>query len=84
MLKAGKGQEWQKPVDANLIHPHTMPSKSRWQLYFHWVGLYRNQLFIKLEALGEQYRTLNRQYAEVRNIEDVNLMKQMLVVRILF
>lgn len=79
-LNLGNTQEWQKPADTDLLKPHNMPSKSRWQLYFYWVHRYCNQLSTKLEEFGTQYRTFNKQYAEIRNIEDVNLMKHMVVV----
>lgn len=62
------------------MQPHNMPSESRWQLYFYWLTLYRNQLSTKLETLAEEFRVYNRQYSEVRSMEDVKLMKQMLVV----
>lgn len=80
MLSLGKSQKWEEPQVMNLVQPHSMPSIARWQLYFYWLGLYRNQLKNELEEKGKQYRVLNRQYSEIRDIEDVNLMKQMLVV----
>lgn len=76
----GKRQTWERPFSTNLTHPHTMTAEARWQLYFHWLNLYSNRLKTKLEACGEQFRVVKKQYAEIRDIEDVNLMKRMLVV----
>lgn len=82
-LDGGRGQqEWQKPENVNLREPHNMTWDARWQLYFHWLGRYRNLLKTELESLGEQYRVVSKQYAEIRDIVDVNLMKHMLVVSV--
>lgn len=76
----GKSQIWGRPSSTDLINPHTMPAVHRWQLYFHFLHLYSNNLRAKLETCNQQFRTLHKQYAEIRDIEDINLMKEMHVV----
>ncbi|GLV42804.1 uncharacterized protein CBL_03544 [Carabus blaptoides fortunei] len=74
------GQYPPRPLAANLTNRNILTSNERWGLYFFWLSLYRAQLLNDLNVMEEKYRKLHREYEEVKQIEDIRLMKEMYVV----
>ncbi|KAK4872848.1 hypothetical protein RN001_014877 [Aquatica leii] len=61
-------------------NPHMMYSENRWQLYLYWLGQYQQYLIRKLIVLQGDYKRISKEYKEIRDIIDLNIMKQSLVV----
>lgn len=69
-----------RPLIVNYDNPQLLNPNERWGLYAYWLNLYRNGLIVKLNELHEEYRDVYKQYEEVKQIEDINLMRDMQVV----
>ncbi|KAK4872928.1 hypothetical protein RN001_014957 [Aquatica leii] len=72
-----KVQVHERPHYSN---PHMMYSENRWQLYLYWLGQYQQHLIHKLIELQDEYKIIYKQYKEIRDIIDLEVMKQALVV----
>ncbi|CAH1224927.1 unnamed protein product [Diabrotica balteata] len=68
------------PDYINLENPHFMSADDRWKLYFQWIYLYERHLLHQKALLGTKFREEYAVYAEMRDIEDTNVMKDALVV----
>lgn len=77
--KAMRIPTWPEYVD--LQNPHRMLPDDRWMLYFYWLKRYVQSLNKKVFDLSERYRVVLRAFEEVRSMEDIKLMRQMMVVR---
>ncbi|KAK4873187.1 hypothetical protein RN001_015216 [Aquatica leii] len=69
-----------KPRNCNLNNPFTMSLEERWTLYFYWLEECRLVLVQKLVDVQSTYRAKFNQWLEIRDIEDIQTMKEMLVV----
>uniref|UniRef100_A0A6P7GTU6 NFX1-type zinc finger-containing protein 1-like n=1 Tax=Diabrotica virgifera virgifera TaxID=50390 RepID=A0A6P7GTU6_DIAVI len=69
------------PADyINLENPHFMSADDRWKLYFQWISIYKRHLLNQIALLNTKFRDEYALYAEMRDIEDTNVMKEALVV----
>ncbi|XP_060534908.1 NFX1-type zinc finger-containing protein 1-like isoform X2 [Cylas formicarius] len=69
-----------RPEYLNLQHPENMLPDQRWQLYFYWLDLYTTFLRTEYRTLVNKYQRIYQVYNELRDIEDIQLMKDHLVV----
>ncbi|KAK4872846.1 hypothetical protein RN001_014875 [Aquatica leii] len=69
-----------KPRSCNLMNPHNMPGNDRWHLYLYWLNLYQQHVRKQLMQLHNYYKTIEEQYNEIRDIFDLQIMKEMSVV----
>ncbi|CAG9770858.1 unnamed protein product [Ceutorhynchus assimilis] len=69
-----------KPRDVDLINPFNMRSVDRWDLYYYWTSLYANHLRNQYQQSSIRFRTLYKEYTELRDIEDSELMTEHLVI----
>ncbi|KAF2902959.1 hypothetical protein ILUMI_03228 [Ignelater luminosus] len=69
-----------KPTGVDLKHPHNMSPDDRWKLYFYWLHKYRILLINGLVDCQNSHSKLRKQYMEIRDIEDTEIMKRMTVV----
>uniref|UniRef100_A0A6P7FVC7 NFX1-type zinc finger-containing protein 1-like n=1 Tax=Diabrotica virgifera virgifera TaxID=50390 RepID=A0A6P7FVC7_DIAVI len=57
-----------------------MSADDRWKLYFQWISIYKRHLLNQIALLNTKFRDEYALYAEMRDIEDTNVMKEALVV----
>lgn len=72
----------EKPASVNMSDPHNMPSYDRWKLYFYWLRMYETDIRKRLLHLHEHYIRLTDEYHELREMDDVRLMRRVEVVSI--
>lgn len=70
----------QMPPNTDLGKPHSMPPEDRWCLYFYWVHQYHKQIQVLLKKLSEKYQASYKQYLELREMEDIEVMRGMTVI----
>lgn len=80
MNEAKQGVEWKKPNNLDLKYPNKLDANQRWSLYFYWVNLYKERLIIHLEEEDQTYRREYKRYLELKEIQDIQLMKDMDVI----
>ncbi|KAK4872847.1 hypothetical protein RN001_014876 [Aquatica leii] len=69
-----------KPRSYNLINPHNMSGNDRWHLYFYWLNQYQQLVRNKLMEHHHNYTIVEEQQNQIRDIFDLELMQEMLVV----
>lgn len=69
-----------KPQGCNLYNPWEMSANDRWMLYFYWLHIYENYLVRQLAELEGGRREIYKQFTELQHLQDVEVMRQMLVV----
>ncbi|KRT83391.1 hypothetical protein AMK59_4486, partial [Oryctes borbonicus] len=60
--------------------PYNIHPNDRWDLYFYWLDKYRAEIKEKIDECRNKYQGLYEAYEEVREIEDIELMRRKLVV----
>ncbi|KAG5867398.1 hypothetical protein JTB14_025229 [Gonioctena quinquepunctata] len=68
------------PQMVNLMKPQYMSPDDRWQLYFHWLGMFVAMLRQRKETISREFRRIYTVYSEMRDMEDAQIMKGCLVV----
>lgn len=69
-----------QPEFVDLKVPDRMDQDSRWQLYFHWLSIYVKELRKRKETYTIKFKNVFKVYSELRDLEDVQVMKRNLVV----
>ncbi|XP_025836125.1 NFX1-type zinc finger-containing protein 1-like isoform X2 [Agrilus planipennis] len=69
-----------KPRDIDYKTPTNMKSEDRWNLYYFWVTQFLNLLFNRSKKLQQDYSKIYKQYAELKDIENLQLIRTMDVV----
>jgi hypothetical protein len=68
------------PKLSDTVNPHQMTPEARWNLYFYWLDLYKQEQVKKLDILNKEFRKSFKIYEELRDVENANLMKDALVI----
>lgn len=68
------------PHYVNLRFPYRMDQDSRWQLYFHWLSVYVQELKKRKEVCTKEFKKIYKVYSELRDMEDTQIMKRNTVV----
>ncbi|KAF5286004.1 hypothetical protein FQR65_LT13001 [Abscondita terminalis] len=68
------------PRHCDWQNPHTMSANDRWELYLYWLDKYKDHLNASLEKYQTEYAAVQEQYNEIKDIFDLEVMKQMLIV----
>ncbi|XP_065226654.1 NFX1-type zinc finger-containing protein 1-like [Planococcus citri] len=62
------------------VNLHEIPIDQRWRIYWSWVSALKNNFTKQLKNLDADYRSKLQQYEELKQIEDLHVVKNSLVV----
>ncbi|XP_050297932.1 NFX1-type zinc finger-containing protein 1-like [Anthonomus grandis grandis] len=67
-------------VNHDLSNPFLIYPPDRWHLYFYWLNQYSHQIRRKYQEVSIKFRQVCRLYNQMRDIEDMGVMRENLVV----
>ncbi|GJQ79482.1 hypothetical protein Trydic_g16335 [Trypoxylus dichotomus] len=80
MTQGKQVKEYQIGHILSFDEPHNIHPDDRWALYFYWLEVHRAHTQEKINERRERYQALYEAYEELREIEDIQIMRHKLVV----